>query len=319
MIISPRFLKIFLLNVIVILNLCTSNYVLAQKKINYKVVGEEDFSYAGCLRKEFKVVVQEGITKEEIEKAAKIIYAQKKKMIPSLREAQITFYYPDLNINKDMSNAVANWNIGGSGKWEISYRSLRIKQLAIVDETDKSVLRKDEFRKGIFITYDLVVSANTSDKKAEEILKKKINSLEKEWQNNIEWLGVDLFLGKNYLPLMKGQWVSKISSRPRKGIYIEIDEDGRHQTKEQTEILSSEQMRRKIYYELVQCEDKAQEEADRLYSTDPMKSKNWEENVMKNIDKTEGSRKQYKRALLEKYRLSKKQSRKIAVARRSHV
>lgn len=308
-----RFLKLFLLNVIVIFNLCTSNYVLAQEEINYKLVGEEDFSYAGCLRKEFKVVVQEGITKEEIEKVAKIIYAQKKKMIPSLRESQIAFYYPDLNINKDMSIAVANWNIGGSEKWQIFYRFLRIKQLKIVDETDKSVLRRDEFRKGIFITYDLVVPANTSDEKAEEILKKKINSLEKEWQNNIEWLGIDLFLGENYLPLMKGQWVSKLSSRPEKGLNIEIDEDGRHQSKEQTKILSSEQMRRKVYYELVQCEDKAQEEADRLYPIDPMKSRDWEENVMRNIDKSNELIKAYKRVLSKDYKLNEKQSRKIGV------
>lgn len=313
MITSQRFKKVFLLNVTVILTLCISSYVLAQGKINYKFVGEKDFSYAGCIRKEFKVVVQEGITKEEIEKVAKIIYAQKKRMISNLREVQITFYYPDLNVNKDTPNAVANWNIGSSGKWSIYCHSLRIKQLEIFDETDKSVLRRDEFRKGIFITYDLIVLSNTLDEEAKGILKNKLNSLKKEWENKVEWLGVDLFLGENYLPFIKGEWVSIRSSRPKKGMNIEIDEDGRHQTKEQTKILSSERMRRKVYYELIQYEDKAQEEADRLYPTDPMKARDWKENIMKSMDKNDELRKKYRRVSLKKYRLSEKQLCKIAV------
>ncbi len=284
-----------------------------EEKIDYKTVGERDFSYASCVRKEFKVVIQEGITKEEIKKVAKIVYTQKKEAIPKLKEVQITFYYPDLNVNKDMANAVANWNIGSSGKWEIYCHSLRIKQPEMVDETDKSILKKDEFRKGIFITYDLVVSPSVSNKEAERTLKNKLNNLKEEWQDKVEWLGVDLFLGENYLPLMKGQWVSVKSTRPKKGINIKIDKDGRRQTKEQTKILSFEQMRRKVYYELAQCEHRAQEEADRLYPTNPMKSKHWQENVMKNVDKSDELTKKYKKKLFKKYGLVEKHLSKITV------
>ena len=266
--ISHRFKKIFLINVIVILTLCISTCVFAGKKIDYKLAGEKDFSYAGCVRKEFKVVVQEGITKEEIKKVAEIVYMQKKEVIPKLEKVQITFYYPDLNVNKDMPNAVANWNWVGSGQWETYYHSLRIKQPEIVDKTDKSVLRRDEFRKGIFITYDLIVPSDTSNKEAKKILKNKLNNLKEEWGNKVEWLGVDLFLEKSYLPFMKGEWVSIRSSRPKKGINIEVDKDGKCQTKKQTKILSSEQMRRKIFYESVQAEDKSVKKAEQKYPND---------------------------------------------------
>lgn len=292
--------KVSLISILVILALGAPNYILAQ---DYKLAGERDFGYLNCVRKEFKVVVQEGITKEEIEKIAKTIYSQKKRAIPDLKETSITFYYPDLNVNKDVACAVANWNLGGSGKWEMSYTFLRVKQPELVDEANKTILKRDEFREGIFITYDLIVPLDTSDGEAKRILTKKLNDLKEEWQNKVEWLGVDLFLGENYLSLMKGQWVSVKSSRPKKGINIEIDEDGRYQTDEQTKILSSEQKRRQIFYEAVQAEDRAVREAERKYHND----------FSTQIDYERKLKAKYEKELAEKYGLTEKHIFKISV------
>ena len=153
-----------------ILTLGVSSYILAQEKLNYKLVKEEDFSYLNCVRKGFKVVIPENTTKEQIAQIARKIYKEQKKRIPELKEFIVHFYYPDLNVHKDVANAYGSWNWGGSGKWEMSYMFLRIKQPELIDESDKTILKRDEFRKGIFITYDLIVPQDTSDKEAEKML-----------------------------------------------------------------------------------------------------------------------------------------------------
>jgi len=296
--------KIFLISVVIILifgisNL-GSNYVFA---LDYSVVEEKDFSYLNCVRKGFKVVIPENTTKEQITQIAKKIYKEQKKRIPELKEFIVHFYYPDLNVHKDVANAYGSWNWGGSGKWEMSYMFLRVKQPEVVDETDKSILKQDEFRKGIFVTYDLIVPLDTSDEGAKRILKKKLNDLKEEWQNKVEWLGVDLFLGENYLPFMKGEWVSARSSRPKKGINIEIDKDGKYQTKKQTKILTSEQMRRQIFYESVQAEDKSVRESERKYPND----------FSMQIDHQRKLQAKYKKELAKKYGLTEKHIFRISV------
>ena len=166
------------------------------------------------------------------------------------------------------------------------------------------VLREDEFQPGEYVSYDFIIPSTTPDGKAEKIMRNLLKTLKRKWSGRVKAVRIDLFLGENYIPFIRGMWVDEESDRNLRGITVEFDEDGKYQTEEQTKILTSERRKSEIFYEIIECEDRAHEEAYDLYPTDMVDKKHRPAVVVRNIKKSAELFEKYKEELSEKYGLS---------------
>jgi len=179
-----------------------------KKTAAFQVVEEKDVSRA-------KIVVQKGVTKEELEQLAKMLFEWKKETIPDMEEALFAFYYPDQDYKIDEPIGSIGWNLEESGKWTIEHLPLKIKQ------------------------------PRTVGKKAPVEIKPGIPAAEKR--------------------------------------------------------------RRQVYRELVQGDMRAGEEAEKLYPTDPLKSKAWQKNIRKNVTKYLALINECREKTGKKYKLTEEQ------------
>ncbi|MFH1995542.1 MAG: hypothetical protein ABIJ27_00925 [Candidatus Omnitrophota bacterium] len=176
-----------------------------------------------------------------------------------------------------------------------------------VEETESGVLTRTGFREGDFVTYRMSGLLSISKEDAQVQLKAVMDELHERWEEKLDRYEVEFFLGENYLPYGKGMWVGPKSVLPVRGTIINFDEDGRHQSEAQSLILGSEKMRMKIFYEIVDSEDRAHEEAYELYPTDMVEPEEQQEALKNKVKKSAEFVHKYREEILNKYGLTEKQ------------